>query len=134
MTITELCKRLDVSRQTLSNWRLGKSHPTPHNAAKIAAITGGDPLDYVREPTPDQRLRHTLEYVLHVLRTRRGALAAESPQAAAEVDKAITLLESIYASRVRPRKRVGLVCDADTPEQVVAAFITYNLFGEFNDR
>jgi hypothetical protein len=26
-----------------------------------------------------------------------------------------------------------VLCDADTPEQVVAAFITYNLFGEFND-
>jgi hypothetical protein len=26
-----------------------------------------------------------------------------------------------------------VLCDADTPEQVVAAFVTYSLFGEFND-
>ena len=32
-----------------------------------------------------------------------------------------------------PRKGWTVLCDADTPEQVVAAFITYVLTGEFDD-
>jgi len=33
----------------------------------------------------------------------------------------------------KPGKGWSVLCDADTPEQVVAAFITYELTGEYDD-
>lgn len=47
---------------------------------------------------------------------------------AATTRKGPLTLEKYY-----PKDGWKVLCDADTPEQVVAAFITYNLFGEFDD-
>lgn len=37
----KLAKKLKVTQQSVSDWVTGKKNPSPHNAKKIIALSGG---------------------------------------------------------------------------------------------
>jgi DNA-binding transcriptional regulator YiaG len=46
LSITELARRLDVSRTTVSRWETGVTVPHPKHRQALADLLGGDPSDY----------------------------------------------------------------------------------------
>lgn len=92
-----LCKLLGVGTSTISNYRVGRSHPDERMARKLAVLAGEDPLQVIAwmqaERARDEESRATWEQIAERLGGAAAALlvcvsVTSSPDAGAQISQA----------------------------------------------